>query len=63
MSQIIIDFLLPKTDAGVYFQWASGLIFWLIVIFLTRKKQKDIRLLIYGLAIFNCAWFAIRTLH
>jgi len=60
---MIINVIFPTTDNAVYAQWAVAILFWVLIIFLTKKQSKDIRLFILGLFIINLAWFAIRTLH
>jgi hypothetical protein len=37
--------------------------FWLVVIALTWRKDRDIRHFVWGLAMLNLAWFAARTIH
>lgn len=59
----MLDLLLPRTDAGVYVQWAVMGTFWLLVIGFTRRRSKDARLFIWGLATVNLAWFMIRMAH
>lgn len=63
MPDFLLDLLLPKTDRTVAIQWLVMTPFWLIVIVLTRKLQKETRLFVYGLAMMNLAWFAARTIH
>ena len=59
----MLDLLLPRTDAGVAVQWAVMAPFWLIVLVATRRWSKDSRLLLWGLATVNVAWFMIRMAH
>lgn len=59
----MLDLLLPRTDAGVYVQWAVMAPAWLIVMIATRRWSKDTRLLLWGLATVNVAWFMIRMAH
>ncbi|MDW3179682.1 MAG: hypothetical protein R8J94_19985 [Acidimicrobiia bacterium] len=63
MPDFLLDLLLPKTDRIVAIQWLVMTPFWLIMIVLTRKLQKETRLFVYGLAMMNLAWFAARTIH
>lgn len=63
MSDFFVDLALPKTDRAVAIQWAVMVPVWLAVFFFTRKRSKDARLFIYGVAMLNLAWFAFRTVH
>lgn len=63
MPEILLDLLLPETDRGVAIQWALMVPFWLVVLTLTRKQPKDIRLFVAGLAMLNLAWFGARMIH
>lgn len=63
MPDFLLDLLLPKTDRTVAIQWVVMTPFWLMMIVLTRKAQKETRLFVYGLAMMNLAWFAARTIH
>ena len=59
----MVDLLLPRTDDGVTVQWAVMLPFWLVVVVATRRWSKDARMLIWGLATINLAWFLLRMAH
>ena len=63
MREFLTGLALPKTDAMVFVQWAVMVPMWLIVFVVTRKRSKDARLFIYGLAMLNLAWFALRAVH
>lgn len=63
MPEWTLDLLLPRTDAGVYVQWAVMMPLWLAVLIATRRWSKDARLFIWGLATVNLAWFMIRMAH
>ena len=59
----MLELLLPRTDAGVYVQWAVMGPLWMIVMIATRRWSKETRLLLWGLATVNLAWFMIRMAH
>ena len=59
----MVDLLLPRTDDGVTVQWAVMIPFWLVVVLTTRHWSKDARLLIWGMATMNLAWFLLRMAH
>ena len=63
MSEAVRDILLPRTDAGVLFQWIVMIPIWLFAVFRTRKWDRDYRHFVYGLIMMNLAWFAIRAVH
>lgn len=63
MPDFLVDLLLPDTDREVLIQWAVMTPFWLVVIFAIRRRSKDVRTFVYGLAMLNLAWFAARTVH
>lgn len=59
----MLELLLPRTDAGVYVQWAVMVPLWLTLLITTRQWSKDARLFMWGLATVNVAWFMIRMAH
>lgn len=59
----MLELLLPRTDAGVYVQWAVMGAFWFGALIATRRWSKDARLLVWGIATVNLAWFMIRMVH
>ena len=63
MPDFLVDLALPKTDRAVAIQWAVMVPLWLVVFYATRNRSKDVRLFIYGVAMLNLAWFALRTVH
>ena len=63
MPELLLDLLLPETDRGVALQWLIMVPFWLIVLVVTRRQPRDIRMFIAGLAMLNLAWFGARTIH
>lgn len=63
MSDVVLDLLLPKTDRMVLIQTIVMGLFWLVVIFATWRRSRDVRHFIWGLATMNAAWFAFRTVH
>ncbi len=60
---MIVDLLLPRTDAGVAVQWAIMVPVWIVSIIATRRWPRDFRHFVYGLIMMNLAWFAIRAVH
>lgn len=60
---MIVDLLLPRTDAGVAVQWAVMVPVWILAIVATRNWQRDFRHFVWGLIMINLAWFAIRAVH
>ena len=63
MRNLIVEFLLPRTDAGVAAQWAVLTPVWALVIWKTWNIQHDVRLLVWGVLSINVAWFLIRMAH
>jgi hypothetical protein len=63
LGNLLKELLLPRTDAGVAVQWAVMVPFWLLVLWSTRRRPKDYRIFIAGLAMMNLAWFAVRAVH
>lgn len=63
MSEAVNDILLPRTDAGVLFQWIVMIPIWIFAVIRTRKWPRDYRHFVYGLIMVNLAWFAIRAAH
>lgn len=63
VAGLLLDVLLPSTDRAVTVQWVVMALFWMVVLWLSRKLSKDYRLLLYGLATVNAAWFAVRAIH
>ena len=63
MPELLLDLLLPETDRGVAIQWLVMVPFWAVVLVVTRRRSKDVRTFLVGLAMINLAWFAARTIH
>ena len=63
MGELLLDIALPKTDQGVFIQWAIAAAVWPVALFFVRKASKDVRTFVIGLAVLNLAWFAARTIH
>lgn len=59
----MLDLLLPPTDNGARAQWVAAAMLWLVVLVATRRWSKDARLLLWGLATVNLAWFLLRMAH
>jgi len=58
----VIEFLLPRTDAGVGWQAAIAVVVFAVALYVVRR-DREYRLLVVGLAVLTGAWFALRTLH
>ncbi len=56
------DLLLPRTDLGVAVQLAVLAVVFAIALFVVRR-DRDVRLLVIGLAFMTAAWSGVRTLH
>ena len=63
MGEFLTDLFLPKTDRVVLIQTIVMAAFWLVVIPLTWKAERDTRHFIWGIAMLNAGWFAARTVH
>ncbi len=63
MKSFIIDMLLPTSDSVVKIQILIASLFWAVVLFRTRNKQKEAKLFLWGLAVITFAWFALRAMH
>ena len=59
----MLELLLPRTDAGVAVQWLVASGFWLVVLVTSRRIDHSLRLLLWGLATINLAWFMLRMAH
>lgn len=62
-GDFFLDIVLPETDKGAIQQTVVMGIFWPVVIFLTRKQQRDIKHFVWGCAMLNLAWFGARMIH
>ncbi len=60
---MIRDLLLPATDRAVLIQVVVTVVALVAVSIATRKIDKEIRLLIWGIFMMIFSWFAIRALH
>lgn len=56
------EILFPRTDAGVAFQAAVVLIFY-IALFLAARRHRDLRLLVVAAAFFTFGLFVLRAAH
>jgi hypothetical protein len=63
VRDFLVDLLLPASDGAVAVQWAVMVPFWIVVLTATRRRSRDIRTFVLGLAMANLAWFAARTIH
>jgi len=59
----LLDVLLPKTDRVVFIQTIVMALFWPVVIVATWGWRREYRVFLYGLAMINIAWFAVRMVH
>lgn len=58
----VVDFLLPRTDAGVLAQMIGAfLLFGGLA--LAVRRNRDLFVFVAGLATVTAAWFALRTVH
>lgn len=58
----MIELLLPRTDGGVVAQLAvAALLF--AVAFVAVRRDRELRLLVVGMAVMTAAWSAVRSLH
>jgi hypothetical protein len=62
MSDVLIDLLLPRTDAGVAAQVIGAVVVFVVAGVLVRRS-RDLLWFVGGLASVTFAWFAVRTLH
>ncbi len=63
MKEFLLDLALPETDRVVAIQWIVMGAVWAVALFSVRRRDRDIRHFVLGLAVFNLAWFAARTVH
>jgi hypothetical protein len=56
------DLLLPRTDSGVVAQLAVAAVV-LAVAFVVVRRDRELRLLVVGVAVMTVAWCAARSLH
>ncbi len=63
MGDFVIDLFLPKTDRIVLIQTVVMALFWLVAIPVTWRFERDARQFVWGLAMLNIGWFAVRTVH
>ncbi len=61
--ELLRDLALPKSDRAVFIQWAIVASFWIAVFIAIRHRSRDARMFVYGVAMLNLAWFALRTVH
>jgi hypothetical protein len=62
VSDLLVDFALPRTDAGAFVQAAIAVPIFGIAVWRVRHN-RDIRTFVVGVATLTFAWFALRTLH
>lgn len=58
----MMELLLPRTDAGVAVQLAVATVVFAVALFVVRR-DRDVRLLVIGMAVMTAAWSGVRTLH
>lgn len=58
----MIELLLPRTDAGVAVQALVAALVFGAAGFAVRH-DRDLRVLVAGLAVITAAWFGIRSVH
>lgn len=58
----MVDFLLPRTDAGVLAQVVGAVVIYGALAFAVRRN-RDLLVFVAGLATITAAWFALRTVH
>lgn len=63
MRELLLDLALPETDRQVAIQWLVALVVWPPVLFAVRKRPRDLRHFVWGLAVMNVALFGLRTVH
>jgi len=63
LTDAVLNVLLPSTDRVVFIQWAVCALFWPLPLWWASRQERDKKHFIYGLAMANLAWFAIRTVH
>jgi hypothetical protein len=54
------DLLLPTTDAGVFAQAGIALV---VFVVLFARRDRDLRLLVVGAAVFTAGLFMLRAAH
>ncbi len=57
-----MELLLPRTDRAVAVQLAVAVLV-LTGAFVVFRRDRDVRLLVVGIAVMAGAWFALRSLH
>lgn len=58
----MLDFFLPRTDAGAAAQLVgAGLLFGALAF--AARGNRDLLVFVVGLAVVTVAWFALRTVH
>jgi len=63
LTDAALNVLLPSTDRVVFIQWAVCALFWPLPLYWASRQERDKKHFIYGLAMTNLAWFALRTVH
>lgn len=58
----MVDFLLPRTDAGVLAQTIGAVVLFAGLAVAVRRN-RDLLVFVAGLAMATAAWFALRTVH
>jgi hypothetical protein len=59
---VIRDLLLPTTDAGVFAQAVLALVVF-VALFVRVRRERDLRLLVVGGAVFTAGLFMLRAAH
>lgn len=59
---VLIDFLLPTTDGGVYAQAVGAVVIYGVSLWMVRGN-RDLVIFVLGLAIFTAGLMGLRTLH
>lgn len=58
----MVDFLLPRTDAGVLAQ-VIGAVVLFAGLAIAVRRNRDLLVFVAGLTTITAAWFALRTVH
>lgn len=58
----MMELLLPRTDLGVAVQLAVAAVVFAVALLLVWR-DRDVRLLVIGLAVMTVAWSGLRMLH
>lgn len=58
----MIEFLLPRTDSGVAWQAVFAAVVLSTALYAVRR-DREVRLLVIGIAVLTVSWFALRTVH